>query len=195
MSMPHLVIIFGPPAVGKAAVGYELAVLTGFRLFHNHLTAEPVAALFDWGSARFNRLVDELRLMLLDEASKDPQLPGVIFTLVWDLQNTAESSFVEKIKALFEASSGNVYFVELHANINVRLSHEGTPLRLSLKPAKRDIAAARQLIIDTEGKYKLNSDGDFSISERHLKLNTEHIRADQNAARIVTYWSLPITTT
>ena len=190
--MPQLVIIFGPPAVGKAAVGHALAALTGFRLFHNHLTAEPVAALFEWGSERFNRLVDELRLRLLGEASKDPQLPGVIFTLVWDLQNTAESLFVEKIKAQFEASGGNVYFVELHANINVRLSREGTPLRLRLKPAKRDIATARQLIVDTEGKYKLNSDGDFYISKHYLKLNTEHISAGQNAARIAAHWDLPI---
>jgi hypothetical protein len=35
-----LVIIFGPPAVGKMAVGMELEHLTGFRLFH--MTVDPV---------------------------------------------------------------------------------------------------------------------------------------------------------
>jgi hypothetical protein len=31
-----LVIVFGPPAVGKMTVGLELERLTGFRLFHRH---------------------------------------------------------------------------------------------------------------------------------------------------------------
>ena len=32
------VIIFGPPAVGKMTVGYELAKFTGLKVFHNHMT-------------------------------------------------------------------------------------------------------------------------------------------------------------
>jgi adenylate kinase family enzyme len=31
----HLVVIFGPPAVGKMTVGHELTKLTGYKLFHN----------------------------------------------------------------------------------------------------------------------------------------------------------------
>ena len=37
-----LVILFGPPAVGKMAVGIELERQTGFRLFHNHMSVDPV---------------------------------------------------------------------------------------------------------------------------------------------------------
>lgn len=37
----HLVVIFGPPAVGKMTVGHEPAKLTGFKLFHNHMSVEP----------------------------------------------------------------------------------------------------------------------------------------------------------
>jgi len=33
-----LIILFGPPAVGKMTVGKELADLTGLKLFHNHMT-------------------------------------------------------------------------------------------------------------------------------------------------------------
>jgi hypothetical protein len=39
---PTLLIITGPPAVGKMAVGHEIATRTGLRLFHNHLAIEPV---------------------------------------------------------------------------------------------------------------------------------------------------------
>ena len=37
-----LVILYGPPGVGKLTVGRELAARTGFKLFHNHLTVDLV---------------------------------------------------------------------------------------------------------------------------------------------------------
>ncbi len=57
----HLVMLFGPSAVGKMAVGRELSTLTGYRLFHNHMSIEPVLDVFPWGSPSFVRLTSELR--------------------------------------------------------------------------------------------------------------------------------------
>jgi cytidylate kinase len=48
-----LVSIHGPVAAGKLTVARELSHLTGFRLFHNHLTVDAVAAVFDFGSEPF----------------------------------------------------------------------------------------------------------------------------------------------
>jgi hypothetical protein len=56
-----LVTIFGPPAVGKMAVGLELERLTGLRLFHNHMTLDPVMRLFPFDSPAFRRLVTGFR--------------------------------------------------------------------------------------------------------------------------------------
>src|SRR6188508_1133674 len=56
-----LVIIFGPPAVGKMTVGLALERLTGFRLFHNHMTVDPVIRLFPFESPAYRRLVQEFR--------------------------------------------------------------------------------------------------------------------------------------
>ena len=58
----HLVVLFGPPAVGKMTVGHELCRLTGYRLFHNHLTIEPFLGIFEFGSPSFARLSSEFRL-------------------------------------------------------------------------------------------------------------------------------------
>ena len=58
----ELVILFGPPAVGKMAVGMELERITGLRLFHNHMTIDVVLPFFDFGDPAFHRLVGELRL-------------------------------------------------------------------------------------------------------------------------------------
>ncbi|WP_331740998.1 MULTISPECIES: hypothetical protein [unclassified Streptomyces] len=42
LTAPTLLYIVGPPAVGKAIVGHEIATRTGLRLFHNHMAIEPV---------------------------------------------------------------------------------------------------------------------------------------------------------
>jgi hypothetical protein len=62
--MTDLIVIIGPPAAGKAAVGHELAKVTGFRFFHNHMTAEPVAALFGWGTDRFREAFGRATLVV-----------------------------------------------------------------------------------------------------------------------------------
>jgi shikimate kinase len=51
-----LVILFGPPAVGKMTVGQELAKATGLKLFHNHVTIELVLNFFEFGTKEFFRL-------------------------------------------------------------------------------------------------------------------------------------------
>ncbi len=35
----QLVFLYGPPGVGKLTVGNALSALTGYKLFHNHLTS------------------------------------------------------------------------------------------------------------------------------------------------------------
>ncbi len=184
--MPDLIVIFGPPAVGKAAVGHELAKLTGFRFFHNHLTAEPVAALFGWGAAPW--LLSQLRITLFTAALAQPNMPSIIFTFVWAFDLEGDGEFIQKVVALFEASGGQVFFVELVASLPARLEREGTPLRLSLKPSKHNVQAAQALLVEFEGQYKLNSTNDFPYPEHHLILNTEQYSPLECAQRIAARW-------
>jgi hypothetical protein len=171
--MPDLIVIFGPPAVGKAAVGYELARLTGFRFFYNHMTAEPVAALFGWGGAPW--LLSQLRLTLFTAALAQPNMPSIVFTFVWAFNRASDGEFIQQVTALFEASGGEVFFVELLASLPARLEREGTPLRLSLKPSKHHVQAARALL-------------DFPYPERHLVLDTEQYSPLECAQRIAACW-------
>jgi hypothetical protein len=188
--MPNLITIFGPPAVGKAAVGHELAKLIGYRLFHNHLTVEPVAALLGWDFPRFGKVVEQLRLTLFRKAAGTATIPGVIFTFVWGLEIAEDRAFIDQLQPLFEASGGRTLFVELTADLDTRLAREGTPLRLSLKPSKRDVPASRQHLRDLHENYKLNTDGDFFYPDRHLVLNTQNMSATESAKAIAKYWTL-----
>lgn len=182
--MSDLIIITGPPAAGKAAVGHELAKLTGFRFFHNHMTAEPVAALFGWGTELTGEVTAEVRLLLFSKALAQTTASPIIFTFVWCFDDPSDTRFIAQLVQLFESRGSRVYFVELLASLQARLSREGTALRLSLKPSKQDIAFARSLHIEAYGKYQMNSNGNFPYPARHLVIDTE-CHTPQEAARLV----------
>ena len=182
--MSDLLVILGPPASGKAAVGQAVARLTGFRLFHNHLTAEPAAALFGWGTARQDEFATELRLLAFSRVLDDPESVGTIFTFVWSFDLASDNDFIAEVVRLFESNNRKVFFVELLASLEARMAREGTPLRLSLKPSKQDVDRARALHRELEGKYRMNSDGKFPYPEHHLLVDTE-VYTPEQAARII----------
>ncbi|HVE90717.1 MAG TPA: AAA family ATPase, partial [Actinomycetota bacterium] len=92
---PDLLIIVGPPAVGKMSVGREIARRTGYRLFHNHMSIEPVLQLFDYGHPSFGRLVEGFRRAVFEEVAQS-DLPGLIFTFVWAFNLPSEADALEE---------------------------------------------------------------------------------------------------
>ena len=66
----HLVFLYGPPGVGKLTVGTELARLTGFRLFHNHLSVNLVSAVFERDSEIWLQLLRQIRRDVLTQAAR-----------------------------------------------------------------------------------------------------------------------------
>lgn len=57
-----LILIYGSPAVGKLTTANEIAKLTGFKVFHNHLTIDAVKPVFEFGSKSFWKLVHLFRI-------------------------------------------------------------------------------------------------------------------------------------
>ena len=180
-----LVILFGPPAVGKMTVGYELAKRTGLKLFHNHMTIDPLLNIFEWGQPAFHRLVGEFRRRIFEEVAVS-ELPGLIFTYVWAMNHESDKEDIEGICKIFREQGADVYFVELEAELDARLARNETEFRLSQKPSKRNIERSRNNILGWEGKYKMNLNGDFFFKENYLKLNNTHLSAEAAAERIIT---------
>ncbi len=112
-----LVILYGPPAVGKLTIGKALAEATGFKLFHNHLTYDLVRELFDAESLAFWPTVHRLRLDLFEAAAKH-QLPGVITTFVYDKEG--DEAFLQEVIDRIERHGGRVLLVQLSCEPTVR---------------------------------------------------------------------------
>src|SRR5260370_201522 len=104
-----LVFLYGPPAVGKLTVARELATLTGFCLFHNHLTVDLVTALFLFGSDPFIRLREQIWTDAFAEAARSDT--SLIFT--FNPERTVRGQFIDDTVRIVKANNGEVVFVEL----------------------------------------------------------------------------------
>ena len=77
-----LLLLYGPPAVGKLTIAKEIARLTGFKVFHAHLTVDLVASIFPRGTPAYLQLVWDIRLAVFAEAAR-AHIDGLIFTTVY----------------------------------------------------------------------------------------------------------------
>lgn len=110
----NLIFLYGMPGVGKLTVARELSNLTGFKLFHNHLTVDLVTSLFEFGSDSFINLREKIWLETFSEAIK-ADFDGLIFTFA--PENTVPHDFPDKVKNLLEENGGKVIFIELKCSM------------------------------------------------------------------------------
>jgi len=185
-----LVVIFGPPAVGKMTIGLELERLTGLPLFHNHMSADPILRYFDFGTPAFGRLVGEFRRRLFEEVAAS-DLPGLIFTYVWALDDPRDRASVDRLTHIFSERGAQICFVELKATQAERLARNETPLRLKQKAPKRDVGRSRQHLLDADVQYQLNTNDDFFYPERHLQIENTALNPDVVALRVIDHFHLP----
>ncbi|CAN5571672.1 AAA family ATPase [soil metagenome] len=188
----HLVMLFGPPAVGKMTVGREIARRTTYRLFHNHATIEPLLEVFDWGTEPFQRLTMEFRTRIIEEAISSG-LPGLVFTVVWALEQQADTRSVEELIAPVLATGGRVDFVELWSAQDTRLAREGTAERLAAKASKRDVGWARANLLEWGRTHVLSTGDDqaFPLDHPHVRIDNDDLTPATAAERIIEHLALP----
>lgn len=178
--MPKFIVIIGPQAVGKMTVGQELAKITGYKFFHNHMSIEMVREIFDYDKDAYKRINKIIRYEILKEFSKSNE-KGIIFTVCFDFGKyfLEEKSQTDKWMDLFEES----YVVELEASLEERLRRNKTPNRLKNKASKRDLEWSEKDLLKSLEKHKLNSDpGEGEkIFKNYLKIENTNISATEVA--------------
>jgi hypothetical protein len=180
----ELVVIFGPPAVGKMSVGRALCEQTGFRLFHNHMFTDHLSGILDKEMPQYKKLVKEFRQRVVEEAANG-NIPGLVLTYVWAFDKPEDK---ETIDALCNVRGVNTCFVELKTSLETRLERNRHPDRLAAKASKRNLEASEQSLRGYEVKHKLNSNGDFYYPDRYLCIDNTNLSVDETAARIGKYF-------
>ncbi|OZB96730.1 AAA family ATPase [Paenibacillus sp. XY044] len=182
------VIIFGPQAVGKMTVGHQLEKVTELKLFHNHVTIEMLAPLFGFNHEMW-RFVNKFRQDIF-EAAADSDMYGMIFTYVWGFDLHEDWDYVDKICKTIEDKVGEVYFVELEADLEKRIERNKTPHRLEHKPTKRNVTRSEQDLLQTMEQHRLNSfEGEIKRGN-YIRINNSNLSAGEVAEIIKNRFAL-----
>jgi len=175
-----LVFLFGSGAVGKMTVGQALMEKTGLRLFHNHMTIEPVLEIF---GNHNSSAIDRLREVIFEEFAKTDAY-GMIFTYMWAFDCQPDWDYVEHVKSIFAPYGTEFYYVELVADKEVRKLRNATPNRLSHKKSKQDVEASQALNERLEAQYRLESlQGEIPF-DNYIKIDNTHLSPEEAADRI-----------
>ena len=175
-----LVIILGDAAVGKMTVGQELMKITDLRLFHNHMTIEPVIEIF---GKYDGETIFRLREVIFEEFAKSDNY-GMIFTYMWAFDCPRDWEYLEHVKSIFAPYGTEFYYVELVAPQSVRLQRNKTENRLSNKPSKRDVETSDARLLRDDEKYRCVSfEGEIPF-ENYLRIENENISAEDAAKMI-----------
>ena len=175
-----LIILIGAGAVGKMTVGQELMKITDFRLFHNHMMIEPVIEVF---GDYCGPVVGRLREVIFEEFLKT-KYRGMIFTYMWAFDMQEDWDYIRSVAERFEATGGNVYYVELVADQAVRLERNRTENRLRNKASKRDLAVSQERLLREDSRYRLVSrEGEIPF-ENYIRIDNTRMEP-QEAARLI----------
>ena len=181
-----LVFIIGDSAVGKMTIGQELMRITDLRLFHNHMTIEPVIEIF----GKFDgKTITRLRQVIFEEfAASDCY--GMIFTYMWAFDMQSDWDAIEYIKSIFRPYGTAFYYVELVASLDVRMERNSTENRLKHKASKRNIEESNQRLIRDDEQHRLESyEGEIPF-ENYIKIDNTHLPPDVVARQIQTRFAL-----
>ena len=175
-----LVFIIGDAAVGKMTVGQELMKITDLRLFHNHMTIEPVIEIM----GRFDgKLRDDMRELIFRHFAASDNY-GMIFTYMMDFDMQSEWDYLEHVKSIFRPYGTAFYYVELIAPQEIRLQRNRTENRLQHKPSKRDVEVSdRRLLRDDANHRCVSYEGEIPF-ENYLRIENADLSAAEAAKMI-----------
>ena|SRR3989344_459221 len=169
-----LIVLYGPPAVGKLTVARELAKLTGLTIFHNHLTVDFLDPLIGYGTKGFFKLLNRIRLDVLETASKNNNHPG--FILTWVYAKGEDDDFVKEVTETVEGNGGMIYWIRLFCD-------EAELMKRVTQPSRHEFGK----ITTAEGLKKNLEEADLTAAvpgERSLEIDTTNLLPIEAAKKI-----------
>lgn len=170
----HLVFLHGAPATGKYTVARELAALTGYELYHNHLVVDEVLKTHAFGTPGFVAGRDRLWREHFSQAAND-STRRLIFT--FNPENTVPQAFIDWVFTDLPRRGVKILSVELTASETVIEARLGSQQRQGFKKLT-DLAFYRQL--RDSGAFRTPV-----LPPADLVLDTEKLSPAESARAIV----------
>ena len=118
------------------------------------------------------------------KAVANSDLPGIIFTMIWEFDSQSDWDYIKEITDMFEKKEGRVCLVELEASTEVRVDRNKTEHRLLHKPTKRDIEWSETELLKTAKEVRMNSNEGEIKSKNYIRINNTEISPHEVAVSI-----------
>ena len=178
-----LIVIHGAPAVGKLTVANELAKLTGYKVFHNHLSIDCVKPVFEFGTPEFWRVIGRVRDLIITEAIREKI--SLIHTFCYEFG--ADDDYFRKLIAAAEESGGEAHLVLLLCDDDERRRRIGNESRVKIgKLTNPDRVGASDVELNTPlpGRETLIIDTTHELPEISARRIDEHYGLSADAERL-----------
>ena len=177
-----LILLYGPPAVGKLTIAKEIARLTGFKVFHAHLTVDLVASIFPRSAPAYLQLVWDIRFAVFAEAAR-ANIKGLIFTTVYGRDR---EPFIARCVEVVESFGGEVCFVHLYCRA------ETLRQRVVREDRKQyGKITSVELLNETLRNREPQSLFEAATLWESLSLNTDVLRPVEAAQQVIAHYRLP----
>lgn len=169
--------------MGKLTVAREVERLSGYKLFHNHLTVNALTAVFEFGSGPFSEVLHRVRLDVFETAARHGT--DLIFTnnSVWGNGSEGRAGFEQfagTAAGRIETAGGRVDFVQLTAPLETMLDRVNSESRRRL-----------QKLIDPDGlRAKLDGHDPSPLHPDDLVINTAEMSPREAAETITTAFNI-----
>ena len=166
-----LIVLYGPPAVGKYTVAKIIADKIGYKFFHNHLSIDVAKAILPFGAPGFFELSDKIRQDVFEEATKQ-NIPGIVFTSVY--RKEKGERFVRLILSLAEKCDIQPQFIQLYCEKEVLMER-----------VKSEHRKEMDKLTSPEELSKLLEDGEFQSSIPDVgseRIDSTNLSVDETAA-------------
>ncbi len=113
-----LLVIYGPPAVGKLTTAKKLSEMTGYCAFHSHLAIDLVSSITpeDSDYVKYSDFLSKIIYDCVKFTWKNGQ-QGLIMTTTYT-GTKKQKKLLKALKKLVVSDGGEMYFVRLNCNVD-----------------------------------------------------------------------------
>ena len=186
--MANLIVVCGPQAVGKMTVAESLRDKLRYNLMTNHDSIEVSDKIFGFATPaqkEFNAIFREKAFEIAIKYNID-----MIFTYVCAFEMQEERDYLNNLHDLFTQNGDSFYFVELSADLDIRLARNETPHRMEKKVSKRDLAWSKENLLNDAKVHRLNTEEDEILFDKHLKIDNSNLAPEQVANMVIEAFNL-----
>ena len=137
-------------------------------------------------ASSYERLVVSYRRLFFEEAARSGL--QIITTAGWRFDLPSEEEAIRSYAQPFVERGGRVYVVELLAPLEVRLARNLTENR---RRHKRTDWSTEEALRQDAAQHRYDSGGILPLDLPLLRIETEHLTAEDTAARIHEHFGLP----